>query len=721
MKQIPSRILGLLERGFRVFRETRREISQKGFLAFYLQHAQKLYLAIGITAFLLCNSLLNASIDLFSQEKHNPIFLAFRLRPGFLPFYLLLAASIAALSALVHYRLKLRFADYNTGQKGTRRWLTAEEIRVQYKAIPLLSDGQFDGYGGLPVYREKDTLYLDDSATNTLLIGTTRSGKDQLIILPMIENLARAKQKASLVLLDPKQELCRASYDYLIQNGYRCYLFNMANYKASHHYNFLDYILKLYLDGDTATAERECAGMAESIYAGKDTNGDPYWSNNSKAGFTAMAMALLEDCAEEHPEKVNLYSVYMMFAEMVQVSRENNGKMETGLDRYFSSRPVGSRARANYVSVKISPGKTRASVFSHLLTFLNIFGQPDIAELTSDTNIDVESLGFGEQPSALFISVSITNKSSYTLASLLQYQIFARLTSKATAQNKSRLARRVVHILDELGNQPPIPSFDTMLTMGLGYGLVYLLAIQGTHQLKKTYKDDYETLMDNCGNKVFLLSDGDDTNRVFSAIVGSQTITSKSRSGNLFSMKNISEHYEERQLIRPDELSMLLPGEAIITRTSKRRDIQGNKVKAYPIAATGNHCLKFAYEYLQGFDTQADLPILDTTWQHDKGEAGLMQYVYLPQNYLSFDKEPAPKKSENNENRWETWQLSDVLDPQQASLINYYLENSYCIDGITIQEFFDGIQVLEEEGRLPLDKILAMKNMVLHALEVKQK
>ena len=201
MKQIPSRILGLLERGFRVFRETRREISQKGFLAFYLQHAQKLYLAIGITAFLLCNSLLNASIDLFSQEKHNPIFLAFRLRPGFLPFYLLLAASIAALSALVHYRLKLRFADYNTGQKGTRRWLTAEEIRVQYKAIPLLSDGQFDGYGGLPVYREKDTLYLDDSATNKLLIGTTRSGKDQLIILPMIENLARAKQKASLVLL----------------------------------------------------------------------------------------------------------------------------------------------------------------------------------------------------------------------------------------------------------------------------------------------------------------------------------------------------------------------------------------------------------------------------------------------------------------------------------------------------------------------------------------
>ena len=65
--------------------------------------------------------------------------------------------------------------------------------------------------------------------------------------------------------------------------------------------------------------------------------------------------------------------------------------------------------------------------------------------------------------------------------------------------------------------------------------------------------------------------------------------------------------------------------------------------------------------------------------------------------------------------------MSDVLDPQQASLINYYLENSYCIDGITIQEFFDGIQVLEEEGRLPLDKILAMKNMVLHALEVKQK
>ena len=515
MKQTPSRILGLLERGLRIFRDTRHKISQSGLYPFYIQNAWKLYLITGITAFFLCNSFLNASTEMLKPEKHGFISLVFRFRAGFLPFYLLLAASIAALSVLVHYRLKLRFTDYNTGQKGTRRWLTSEEIRAQYKAIPLLPDEQFSGYGGLPVYREKDTLYLDDSATNALLIGTTRSGKDQLIILPMIENIARAEHKASLVLLDPKQELCRASYDYLGKNGYQCYLFNMANYKASHHYNFLDYILKLYLDGDIATAERECAGMAESIYAGKDTNGDPYWSNNSKAGFTAMGMAILEDCAEEHPEKVNVYSAYMMFTEMVQVSIENNGKVETGLDKYFSARPVGSRARANYVSIKISPGKTRTSIFSHLLTFLNIFGQPDIAELTSDTTIDIDSLGFGEQPAALFISVSITNKSSYMLASLLQYQIFARLTSKATSQNKSRLERRVVHILDELGNQPPIPSFDTMLTMGLGYGLVYLLTIQGIHQLKKTYRDDYETLMDNCGNKIFLLSDGDDTNRFF--------------------------------------------------------------------------------------------------------------------------------------------------------------------------------------------------------------
>ena len=69
-----------------------------------------------------------------------------------------------------------------------------EEIKAQYKEIAE-SKEPFPGRGGLPVFRQGNKLYIDDSITNNLIIGMTRSGKGEMFVFPIIDILSRAAEK----------------------------------------------------------------------------------------------------------------------------------------------------------------------------------------------------------------------------------------------------------------------------------------------------------------------------------------------------------------------------------------------------------------------------------------------------------------------------------------------------------------------------------------------
>ncbi|MCE2604027.1 type IV secretory system conjugative DNA transfer family protein, partial [Pseudomonas aeruginosa] len=87
------------------------------------------------------------------------------------------------------------YGDLNVGQKGTARWTTREELEEQYKKVPE-RDAAFEAVGGIPIARDGRKLYIDDTATNNLILGGTRSGKGQIVIEPMAEIYSRAEEKA---------------------------------------------------------------------------------------------------------------------------------------------------------------------------------------------------------------------------------------------------------------------------------------------------------------------------------------------------------------------------------------------------------------------------------------------------------------------------------------------------------------------------------------------
>ena len=72
-------------------------------------------------------------------------------------------------------------------------------------------DETFHGAGGTIISRIGKTLYIDDTLTNNLIIGITRSGKGEMFVIPSIDVYSRAEEKTSMVITDPKMELYKTS------------------------------------------------------------------------------------------------------------------------------------------------------------------------------------------------------------------------------------------------------------------------------------------------------------------------------------------------------------------------------------------------------------------------------------------------------------------------------------------------------------------------------
>lgn len=118
-------------------------------------------------------------------------------------YYVLGGMSFIA-TGLVYYKLRTNFRELEEKHaKGSSRFTTLQEIKHQYKAIPEKSK-EYKGGGGVPISRYKERIFIDDSPVNNLWVGTTRSGKGEMGMFPMIDIYSRAEEKASMVFNDPK-------------------------------------------------------------------------------------------------------------------------------------------------------------------------------------------------------------------------------------------------------------------------------------------------------------------------------------------------------------------------------------------------------------------------------------------------------------------------------------------------------------------------------------
>lgn len=625
-------------------------------------------IGIGIFLFLILQFFLNTIGRFFSTGEFGVkiwyIFVPYMGRyAGWI--YLILILFCTVIGGYEYYKITVNFREENIGQKGTRRFTTLEEIKNQYKAIPD-RDVSFPGKGGIPIARIGKTLYVDDSVTNSIILGITRSGKGEMFVIPTIDALSRGNEKPSIVVTDMKKELFPMCYQPLCERGYMPLLFDLDNPTHGIQFNPLNNVIQLYKEGDIPGAELLAQSYAYSVFMQEksDPNAD-FFLDNATAALTAAILAHIDDCLredrrintlnleqwlnarkryqrleEEQQVKVKArYQAYLQGEErtaqeilsrfpalppeanfipchenekcitmdsithtFLELGRVKINSQTTQLDLYFNKRDEFDRAKALYASIEVSGDRTKGSIFSQALSKMSIYNFADISRLTAESTFDLTDLGFGNKPIALFISVPLHDRSKDAIVSTLYSQIFQMNTRKAAQMPNKKCNRLIVNLWDEIGNFPPVKDLDTMVSIGLGINVLYILVLQSYNQLDDKYGAAAQTIKDNCGNHIYIQTVSWETAEHFSKLVGNQTITNVTRSGkHLDTNKTVTEIYEERPLLRPDELMGLQEEECVIVRGMKRRDNEGNPIVPYPIfnsRASGTNLI-YRYKYLQ--------------------------------------------------------------------------------------------------------------------------
>lgn len=609
---------------------------------------KKILLSFIIGVFLLVTifvNLISNSIDAMflmlagGESKFNILFNLFMPNFGYPLLYLLAYGIMTLVLIKFIFNFRASFKDISEGQKGTSRFTTMEEIKEQYKSVYEIEtpeereQGGYSGKGGVIISRDRDRLFIDDSATNNLIIGTTRSGKGELYVFPTIDLYSRAKEKASLVVNDPKAELYSASKEILEDRGYRVEVLNLINPLNSMSYNPLQLVIDAYEKEDYSTAQGLCKTLTHMLYYKTDTK-DPFWQNSAMSLVNALILAVTEKCFDDCKiyykkiaelensdkknkdklisnlekdikkikSKITLYTVANMLSEL---GSRTDAKGNNELDKYFEKLPTKSVAKMQYATSNFSKGEARGSIFSVAMSELNIFTMDEIAKLTSKNSINLKNIGFKSEdnrPVALFMTIPDFDKSNHVIASIFVRQLYYVLAKEATFNIPAKCDREVIFLLDEFGSMPSIEGMDSIITVCLGRNIKFNLVIQAISQLKKLYGDDYKTILGNCSNKFYIFTNEVETAEEFSKLLGDKTIVTYSRSGEILdTTKHQTESVDGRKLLTTDELMHLEEGEIAIVRGTKRRDIKGNKIRPFPIFNKADHTLKYRYEYLGRF------------------------------------------------------------------------------------------------------------------------
>jgi type IV secretion system protein VirD4 len=456
------------------------------------------------------------------------------------------------------------------GQHGNARFLNKTEKAKLYGRYEFATNTSIDkmpeipGKGGLVVQYEKigskEVYYYIGKDWHSLVVSTSGGGKSRSLLMPTLT--MQLQSGMSVVVTDVKGELWCYTADYAKEKGYKVVVLDFRNPRRSMHYNLMQPILDALKEGDEANAI-EAAWDLVSVLVG-EPKGEPLWNNGESASIAAGILAV----ATEAPEECrNLSNVYYFLSYMCQP--DGFGKMP--ITKYFGSLAADHPARTCFAMAELAPGKTRGSFFTSALGTLKLFVNPNIASMTSRSDINL--LDIGKEKTILYMKIPDEKKTYYPLVSLLVTQIYMSQVAVAN-ENGQRLPVCTDYDLDEIGNCPMIPVLPQIITAGRSRGIRVHLFVQDYQQLQK-YKDDAETIISNCALKVFLKGDSDKTLKSISESLGKYTVEVSGASTSISDGKKMNTNYSSssnltgRNLLEPAEIKRIKPPHTLVMITGE--------------------------------------------------------------------------------------------------------------------------------------------------------
>lgn len=382
------------------------------------------------------------------------------------------------------------------GQKREEGYASWEKESIMKKDLKMVLPGaEKSEYGGIPLINNGKEIWIDDSEYHNLIIGSTGSGKTEMLVQPMVKILAKSHQ--SMIITDPKGEIYERNATELREKGYKIVLLNFRDPQKGNCWNPLTLPYSLYKQGNHDKAIELLDDLAANILYDENNKDDPFWEKTSADYFAGLALALFEDAKEE---EINLNTINLM-----STVGEEKLRNTTYIKEYFSYKDPASSAYVNASSTLLAPSDTKGSILSVFKQKVKLFAtRENLSEMLSHSDFDMKDIG--REKTAVFIVVQDEKKTYHSLVTIFIKQVYETLISVAQ-ESGGKLPFRTNFILDEFANMPPLKDVTTMVTAARSRAIRFSFIIQNFAQLYQVYgKENGETIKGNCGNIVYLIS-----------------------------------------------------------------------------------------------------------------------------------------------------------------------------------------------------------------------
>ena len=224
-----------------------------------------------------------------------------------------------------------------------------------------------------------------------------------------------------------------------------------------------------------------------------------------------------------------------------------------------------------------------SGVLSTAMSFLGLYRDPIVAEVTSQCDWRIADLTSNDRPTTLYIVIPPSDISrTKPLIRLMLNQIGRRLTEDLEEKNKRH---RLLLMLDEFPALGRLDFFERALAFMAGYGIKAFLIAQSLNQIEKAYGAN-NSILDNCHVRVsFATNDERTAKRVSDALgMATEIRAMKNYAGHRLSPwlghLMVSRSETARPLLTPGEIMQLSPDDEIVM-VSGTRPIRAKKARYY--------------------------------------------------------------------------------------------------------------------------------------------
>ena len=209
----------------------------------------------------------------------------------------------------------------------------------------------------------------------------------------------------------------------------------------------------------------------------------------------------------------------------------------------------------------------RSGVLSTAMSFLGLYRDPTVAEVTSRCDWRIADLVEGKSPVSLYLVIPPSDISrTKPLIRLVLNQIGRRLTERLdTVAGHHRL----LLMLDEFPALGRLDFFETSLAFMAGYGIRAFLIAQSLNQIEKAY-GEHNAILDNCHVRVAFATNDERTAKRISDALGTSTEQRAMRNyaghrlAPWLAHVMVSRQETARALLTPGEVMQLPPTDEIV-------------------------------------------------------------------------------------------------------------------------------------------------------------